>query len=228
MIALLSIPNTGTWFTLNLLLLHPEINYHIDYNSGFFGIGRKELNRYKFKYIGLKDNVDKIIYRRHIMGPKTHGDIDLLCMGHKAIIPMRDPLASLISKKNRNPIEPAYEHVEAFEYIATSPWAQKSFFFPIDTDEFKSDEKSRHGLALDLFDSFLNIPIDNINDLYIWAKENEPKNAMEDYPERQAYLNGDIERATAKCKGEFEYLKSKKNVLIPFLKQLGYKDLMWW
>jgi len=227
MIALLSVPNTGTWFTLNLIQSHEAVEEKvISYNAGFFGIGRREITRTNFRYgdTGCVD-WDKTVYYRHILGNRTHGEIDITCMGHKAVIPMRDPLASLISRKYRNPLEPMYEHVDAFEYVATSPHAQNSFIFPIDTPDFKRSWTHRKQAAENLFN---HIGLEPPESVHQWAVDNEPKNSMGHYIERDAYLQGEIETATRNCKGEFEYLKSKSDVLMPWLQDLGYKDLIWW
>jgi len=224
MIALLTIPNTGTWFITELLKLHPDIRHIIEYNAGFFGIGRMEITRSLFSYDPEMD-YSKALYRRHIFGNSTHGEIDLICMGHKTIIPMRDPLASLISRKHRNPLEPMYEHIDAFVYAATSPHINNSFIMPIDTDNFKSSDRNRFFVALDMF-KFVGLDIPT--GLNQWARDNAPKNAMGAYEQKKAYDNGDLSTATTQCRGELEYLKSKENILRPWLNRLGYGQLMWY
>jgi hypothetical protein len=223
MIALLSVPNTGTWFTLELLKLSPQIEHVVDYNRGFWGLFRKEYTREILKYDEVPD-LHSVIYRRHILGNKSHGDIDLICTGHNSVIPFRDPLASLISRRNRNPLQPQYEHIDALEYVATSPHILSSFIFPIDTDEFKTNWVHRVNLAECLY-TFCGL--DKI-EFGVWAKENEKKNAMPEYPEQEAYLNGDIKAATKKCYGEYLYLKSKEKTIRPFMEHVGYKSAIWW
>lgn len=223
MIALLSVPNTGTWFTLELLKLSPQIQHVIDYNRGFWGLFRKEYTREILKYDEVPD-LSTVVYRRHILGNKTHGDIDLICSGHKAVIPFRDPLASLISRKNRNPLQPQYEHIDAFEYVATSPHISNSFVFPIDTPEFVSDWGYRLKMAKGLY-GHVGLAEINFTD---WAVGNEKKNAMPAYDEQAAYLYGDIEAATVKCRGEFLYLKSKEDTIRPFMEKIGYQNAIWW
>lgn len=224
MIALLSAPNTGTHYTLNLLNLSGQITDCIDAPHAYWGIGRKEICRFDLQYNIPKDH-NKIIYQSHILDKTTHRECDLIAIGHKAITPMRDPLASLISRKHRNPAEPMYTHIDAFEYIATSPWIEQSFIFPIDTYWYESNWKYRLSRAEEMYAfAGLNTP----DSLELWAKDNQAHNSMGLYPEHEAYLRRDVRSATVKCVGEFEYLKSKKDILIPFLQKLGYEDLIWW
>ena len=225
MIVIACAPYTGTWFTLNLLQLNPLLNNVVDHNSSCFGIFRKEKNKDQLEYTKINYNLTHVIYYRKIIDKKTHGEIDLLCMGHKVIVPMRDPLLSIISSKKRKPLKPAYDNIDAFEYLATSLYAKKSFFFPIDTHKFKTCSMEREEIAKKMFD-FVNIFYpDNLTQ---WAKENKFKNCMKPYLEKQEYEKGNIGKATKNCKDELDYLKSKKTILIPFLKKLGYKDLLWW
>jgi hypothetical protein len=225
LIALLTVPNTGTHYILNLLNLSNQITAHISTTEAYWGVGRREMSRFVLRYKPLPEDHSKIVYQSHILDRPTHREMDLIAMGHKAVIPMRDPLSSLISRKNRNPEEPMYHHVDAFEYVATSPWIAKSFIFPIDTKGFKSNWKFRQSMGRALF-NYCNLDIPK--QLEVWAKDNEHKNTMGKYNEKLCYLDGNLKDATAKCVGEFEYLKSKKDVIIPFLKRLGYEDLMWW
>lgn len=223
MIALLSVPNTGTWFTLELLKLSPKIEHVVDYNSGFWGLFRKEYARENLVYEDVPD-LDRVIYRRHILGNRTHGEIDLICSGHCSVIPFRDPLASLISRRNRNPLQPQYEHIDAFDYVATSPHIASSFLFPIDTDEFKSNWIHRKNLAECLF-VFCGLEYVDFTD---WAKSNEKKNAMPKYDEQAAYMDGDLKAATKNCYGEFLYLKSNEKTIRPFMERIGYSSAIWW
>lgn len=223
MITLISIPNTGTWFVLNFLMRHDQINKAISYEEGFFGIFRNEITRTTFEY--QAGDIESSVYRRHILGTRTHGEIDLLCIGHKAVIPMRDPLASLITSKSRNPLEPMYEHIDAFEYVATSPHVNRSFIFPIDTPEFIGSYESRLSQGLSLLKYCGLGPCGHVSD---WARENTPQNTIGEYPEKSAYRDGNIVGATKGCMGEFVYLKSKQRVLRPFLEGLGYENLIWW
>lgn len=223
MIALLSVPNTGTWFTLELLKLSPEIQHVVDYSRGFWGIFRQEHTREILKY-GPVPDLRSVIYRRHILGNKTHGNIDLLCIGLKAVIPFRDPLASLISRRNRNPLQPQYEHIDAFEYVATSPHVWESCVFPIDTKEFKEDWQYRRAQAKNLF-AWCGLKQVDFTE---WAKANKKKNAMPQYDEQVAYLDGDLDGATKMCRGEYLYLKSKEATIRPFMEKVGYSEAIWW
>lgn len=224
MIGLLSAPNTGTHFTLDLLKMSPEIGPVIDYNRGFWGIFRKEITRHDLRYEDVPDDLSKVVYRRHILGKECHGDIDLLCIGLKVVIPFRDPLASLISRRNRNPGIPFYDHIDALEYIAVSPHVANSFVFPIDTEDFKSFWQHRRKLAKDMF-LFCNLrPIE----MTVWAKDNEKQNAMPEYYAKAAYDDGDVKAATKGCYGEYLYLKSKEDVIRPFMERMGYRSAIWW
>jgi hypothetical protein len=223
MITLLSIPNTGTWFLLDFFMQHSQIDRTISFEEGFWGIGRNEITRSSFEYENV--NTERSVYRRHILGNKTHGEIDLLCIGHKAVIPMRDPLASLITRKARNPLDPMYEHIDAFEYVATSPHVSRSFIFPIDTPEFVESFDYRFDQGLDLLKYCDLSPDGYVTD---WARWNKPQNTIGKYPEKDAYNAGELAGATKGCVGEFLYLKSKESVLRPFLEGLGYENLIWW
>jgi hypothetical protein len=224
LIALLTVPNTGTWFLQNLIASSPDVVKTVNQNQCYFGVMRREINRHNFKY-EPKCNIDHVLYQRHITGKQTHGEIDLLAIGHRAVIPMRDPLSSLISRKHRNPQVPMYEHVDAFEYCATSPWINNSFVFPIDTPSFKGSAYHRLDMARRMFE---HLKIREPANLVSWAKDNEPKNSMGGYEQKDAYACGDLGCATSCCVGEFEYLKSKRDVLVPWLIDLGYEDLIWW
>lgn len=225
MIILLTPQNTGTHYIVDFLLKHSKIKRIVSEVDWLYGVGRNKLNRkipaYKYNQINEKE----CVLKKHIFGMDSHKISDLLCMAHQCIITFRDPLASIISRKNRNPGESFFFHVDAFEYIATSPYAQKALIIPIDTPEFQQNVSVRFDVGVGILEH-CNLGYEDF--VYDWATENKHQNSMGDYPEKQAFESGDLNTAISKCKKEYEYLKSKEDVIKPFMKKIGYKSSLWW
>ena len=240
MIFVPTLPQSGTWFVLRLL---EKCGFKIEFtgdiveNKKIIGNSDKvALSTHIFPFYyqapafketfpsyGGHPSTDYVVRKLH-MGM---AGIELLTRLHKTIIPIRDPLACLLTREARAPQLRHFYIIDGFlEVIKRYQDHSNVFFFPVDLYKEHIDRES---LVL----KFLNhckvdYSIDHtgiIEYIKAWKKENSAANKF-----REPYEAGDIEKLE-KMMGdhwaEVEYLKIHSGTIKPFLTKLGYGELLW-
>jgi len=184
-----------------------------------------------------------LVFQEHLrLDPTTRNRIDrtqvLIATVTPTVIPVRDPLASLISYQVRADeagriSETGFaprSHVEVWVSLAQT-WEKilKNFghiqFMPWDLlglgDRFECAEKLV-GISTDLG---LRDALPSMR----CAREIIHNNDLGPYPLKEAYQEEDLDTIREGVSGgAVNLLISKRGLIIPFLKSLGYSDLMWW
>jgi len=222
--------HTGTWTTIAWLARHDQVKGLmlstdvVDVLAGKPTIDQlQESGSYHQKFH------QSMVYHEHVR--PDHWSDDQMCrtqlvmaMTNPTVIPIRDPLSSLISYQNRASLQ-GREGTEGFlpmEHVIDR-WVMMAKVFDIlrENVEFicwdlingDPDELCRIALALGITEG-----------QYLGAIIN---NSMGDYPLKKAYQDGDRESLSQQVDG-FQCLVDREELLRPFLERLGYSDLVWW
>ena len=142
------------------------------------------------------------------------------------VIPIRDVLASVISRKRRFPDKPATSIIDGFIVIAKLLNELNPFYFPIDLYE-KPKDRERLLISLEKYLGKRFVDVNNITKwefAEIWWPENVGTASFE---LKQAYELGETEYLKHVIPEEWEYLIKKQSILQPFFEKLGYKNLLW-
>jgi hypothetical protein len=242
MIFVPTLPQSGTWFVLKLL---EKCGFKLEFTGDI--VDNKKIIEDKekvalsthifpfyyqaspfkevFPHYGGHPTTDYVVRKLH-MGM---AGIELLTRLHKTIIPVRDPLACLLTREARAPQLRHFYIVDGFlEVIKRYENHPNVIFFPVD---MYGDFQSRRDLIIRTLD---HVGIKTIGNEKIicdtakeWKKENTAENRF-----RIPYAHGAIDQLKDMLKekwAEVEYLKIHGGTIKPFLKRLGYDtgSLIW-
>jgi hypothetical protein len=143
------------------------------------------------------------------------------------IIPTRDPLLALLTAQIRNPGVSHSYIINGFVALAELCQKHNIFVVPIDLYSYKSP-MVRYNLLRGLFD-YLGFPYEP--NIAIWAMEWPVFNtvgARLSKGIKNHYYSRNIQKVIESIPGDYGLLLSKEPILKPFLKNLGYEDLLWW
>ncbi len=212
-----TVQHTGTWFTLRMLEASPDVTGVILW---------RELREtgYKLPKAGAwilhthlgNEHCDEPEQR--IKGcVQTDGELELWFRAFPSIVPIRDPLAALVTRQARAP-ELVHTHiVEGFRRLAATP--ATPFYFPID---IYRNSDVRFKLAGELF-GVLGLRMCPIERIRRWR----PENSVGSNDLKRAYAAGDLDRLQSAFPKSFAYLMEHRNVIQPFLERIGYRGLAW-
>lgn len=152
--------------------------------------------------------------------PSFHGVfLQQLMSLYKTVIPIRDPLRSLLTRQNRHPKLDHRYLIDGFKALAR---CHDVFFFPVDLFEKYEDRRS---LLVRLFE-FLELEVPKyVNEV---AKSWVPANTSGHYEMKDWYNAKDAKKIEKIIPEEYEWLRKNISILKPFLESLGYRNLMWW
>ena len=221
--------HTGTWFAIRLLE-HFLGEVHLikaikHYEAFLHGHPRKWAQRMDAGHFNIPEQVK--LSQTHFHVCKTEPEIQRLIDDNKTIIPVRDPMLSLITREKRHPeLNPHYPWVTQFDRFVDLAEHPNCFFFPIDL--YKSADEKKV-LVRNLLDY---VGVTDINDVWLnnfvkkWtpvnltaANNNIQKNLV------APYQNGELDKLHARFKKSYEFLIKNDNIK-KFLKTMGY-DLPW-
>ncbi len=243
MIFVPTLPQSGTWFVLRLL---EKCGYQIKF-AGDIIMNDRILDMEKFS-TALSTHIFPFYYQgspfkealpsyggnpvQDYIVRKYHmcmGSIQLLASMYKTIIPIRDPLACLLTREARAPQLRHFYIVDGFlEVIKRFADNPNVYFLPVD---LYSDADNRRGLIRRiLIDCGIGVWGKNkeaIDKTAIeWKRENiTPNNRF-----REPYEKGDISKIKEMLGSkwaEVEHLKNHNGTIMPFLRNLGYGELLW-
>jgi hypothetical protein len=221
-----TIQHTGTWFLLNFLQnFTPNLIENL-------GCMKKEGRISKPVIIHPHFPIRGELGKEEIETSKTMsvGEIYILSKIFKTIIPIRDPMAAILTREARHPELRHFYIVDAFLQVATRFVGNPNVkFFPIDL--YKTFEERRKLLI-----SIVNhcqINPDLHGDLIdTFARKWKVKNKTPSNRFKKLYIGKDLSRLEFLLGpkwAEIEYLKRQGGVIAPFLFNLGYSggDLLW-
>lgn len=227
-----TIPHTGTWFVLRFLeRFVPNI---VEAKNTGGRITEPTILHTHFPVINYLDIHYKpnYPYIRTEKNPKslTYDAIELMISLFKTVIPIRDPLAAILTREARHPELRHFFIVDGFIEASRYLGHPNVMFFPIDLYE---DWKDRKKLLIKLA-RHCRFDVTQLWDYYEqmakdWNPENDtPNNRFKILYESKDI--GGIEFLLGPKTAEIEYLKNQAATILPFLAKLGYTkgDLDLW
>jgi len=146
-----------------------------------------------------------------------------LCNFFKTVIPVRDPMAAILSRETRHPQFRHFYIVDGFAALATEFAKHPNVkFFPVDMTD---DVDIRRKLLVDVLTHCEIDPAPHGSFLDEFAEKWEPKNATPGNKYAELYRAGDMEQIRLLLGpkwAEIEYLKNMAAIIMPFLGGLGY------
>ena len=175
-----------------------------------------------------EDPIQEYIVRKNKL---SIGGIKLLCNMYKTIIPIRDPLASLLTREARAPNLRHFYIVDAYVEVArTLSRCLNVMFLPVDLN---LRYKERRNLLRKVVQHCGFNPDEHSEAINVVAKYWEKENVTPNNRFHKPYAEGDfdtIREWLGQKWAEVVHLKNFGAILVPFLSSLGYnekKTLLW-
>lgn len=135
--------------------------------------------------------------------------------GMKVVVPVRDPLLSLISRQERHPDLDHTYIVKGF----TGLGKLRATFIPVDLNRDRKELLT--GVLNEAGLGWAKYADD-------WVTSWPRKNSRKDYPLMDLYKKGDLGAIRKQIPMSLALLQSKESEIRPFLESQGYENLMWW
>lgn len=249
MIFCLSQQHTGTWSTLAWVRDHKQVRGLVTFSHLFDALERREAVVHPMESGDLKARWHPtMVYHEHVRPDRIdpfriHRSQVLLASMTPTVIPIRDPLAALISyqvraEMNGGPgFDPIGQHIEGWLRLAETARTVLAEFGHI---KFlcwdlagEMDRTGRYiylreiardlGLTKGLLGEIGDGPSAQCGVKVI------RNNDLGSYPLKVAYQARDTAALRAGiAEGAFDYLALRERELRPFLEGLGYRNLLWW
>ncbi len=184
------------------------------------------------------------VYHEHVrrddrFGTKMARTQIVLAWAHPTIIPLRDPLAAVLSYHHRAIVSgqigtdlfrPIEDVVERWVLLAENEERFGDFpnihYLAWDLPAIESRRPSREGARIRSIGLWATAQAVGLNDPAPSQAGLPRENASDPYPLRQAYEDGDLDcLRTIRAVG---HLIAAESILRPFLERRGYRDLLWW
>lgn len=202
-----SVNHTGTWFLLRFLSSFPSSG-GTELLEVHDALARNAINERSIMYFHVGGVPDMWDWFEHLR--------DRL----PVLVPLRDPMQALITRQARHPFLDHSYQVDAFVKIATSDHGLA--FVPVDCEE--QDRLSV--LTRAVTTSGWCLPNSHIE---TWASSWPVHNSVGcNTAEKQWYRDGNKTGLRSTLSVEIDALLNSRDILIPFLKKQGYKELPWW
>lgn len=243
-----SVQHTGTQFVCGMLVDSYMESYkshliHLWMNgANTFQLTNKQNNKYVNSFAALVYEIENIaktsdvtVIQAHLGGyepsfvPMVF--IQELMTRYPTVIPMRDPLLSLITQWVRHPEADALHNMIGFSFLCDFGG---SFYLPVDLYKSKGRRERRKKLK-ELFE-YVNISVKKeVLDYCVgwpWigstltSEKSEKVKRLKKLLEY--YENDNLRKIIEIIPDGYKFLKSIEYKLKPFLMQLGYTDLLWW
>ena len=221
--------HTGTWFVIEFLRQHPQIATVILYPSQLPTRCTIEEWLVDHHKVCLEDQ--KVLLHAHTRKDFPSFLDDFHVLEGKApqnpIVPLRDPLRSIITRQIRHPDKIHKHIVDGFLEVTKM---KDAFFLPVDLPK-STDERTE---ALRGMCRHVGIRND-CNYIDIIAEQWTPTNTTNtdwtkvEYEHLKTNFNQKRFKKLVNTFSEtYEYLKEHQSTLQPFLEKLGYKSLIWY
>jgi len=230
-----TVPHSGTWFLLELFKTNPLL-HNVELGFVMFKEDHRSLEKRNVIHTHLHGN-DHVLENLATKRGKMHDKLgrnfyrdfnmplmDAMVKQFATVVPVRDPLASIVSRHRRHPeFAPHNYMIEGWLHVIRK-WARDDIFYvPIDT-ELSAEERSI--LLNHMCDHCALKPWSAVEK---WAEKWTRKNVTALRPEfAERYKAGDVDWIRKTFPNEWAQLVEYRGVLQPFLETLGYKDLLWW
>lgn len=227
-----SVQHTGTWFVLKFL---ERFGFKINTATEIFGGGGNiEEPTVLQAHFPISNDLNSTIETAPplTLSPISMNGIILLSKLFKTVIPIRDPLAAILTREARHPELRHFYIVDGFIQMAKSLAGNSNvMFLPIDLMKHAGNKRD---LLIRIL-KHCNVPIEHeqeeiVNEVAnIWKPENiTPNNRFNSLYEKKNMSK--IEFLLGPKVAEVEYLKNQAAIILLFMSSLGYtkEDLDLW
>lgn len=218
---IISVQHTGTWRLLNWLRTHPDLNHFaFIHNLGRLSAGEMDDNPHKEslapcgRWQLLHEHLG---YTDCQWNWKSFDEYGPFSFPYPAIVPLRDPLQSLITRHRRQPELYPHEDLLASWRHLVRPEYMGWNFVPIDPWDPSRLESALLAAGLGENPDWLRT-----------LDPSEKANTCGDYPLKTAYENGDLKYIYQQMPLTLMALKRHESKLRRFLESQGYRDLIWY
>lgn len=248
----LSVQHTGTWTAISWLTAHDNVVGFLQEKHVNEVIAGKPIVHQIEEY-SLKSSFDPLmVYHEHIRlederrfksgfrpdlwWERNVAPSQMIFIGtHPTLIPIRDPLASLITYQKWG---------ERDGRIGTSAFSPEAHInnwcgLAVGWENIKLFAHCRflcwdllNGSPLEIEEHLLGISeslgLQDPKPSADWS-DGRLINTAGEYPLKSAYIDRNVGRVRkGLSEGGFDLLQGRESILRPFLEELGYSDLMWW
>jgi len=230
-ILVFSIQHTGTWFAINFLTKHSNVSELCEIKIG------RELFTGQLYDANYPEHLTHFLFHHHagLGAPISDDDAratqwlltyPLICT-YPTVIPLRDPLLSLISRQTRHPDRQHHYIVQAMTQLFKLHPANNNtmaFFLPVDKLQSASFAGRQHTLKLLLM--HMGLPQEDWVDEFAadWPVFNSQRG-----PLHELYEQGDLDGLRdAGLASEILMLREHEDEIRPLMEQFNYKDLLWY
>lgn len=222
LILLASVPHSGTIFMQEFIERHSAIGNTTGLAQVMKNTSGGLENPYRAQR-GLVPGTTNLVWS-HI----EHYTLDALrayCFHVPTVIPVRDPLLSIVTRKKRRPEAHHVWMVENWLILRTFIWPyETAAYYPVDLENQKPYAERRKSLLQ--IAEHCGLEPENYMDEY--AQKFAPANTRGEYELKTMYKEGDFEQLKLHLKPEIQQLQANEGVLRPMLEEIGYENLMWW
>ncbi len=212
-----SVQHTGSWFAIDFLRKHsnvtgkPVLCKQIR-DEGHFPVLAGLRKTVVHFHINLKEGAE-FTYPETLTNLVNH---------HGAIVPIRDPLRAIITRNARHPDLNHNYIVDGFLWLARAykEMPDKFCFIPIN---LPIDRQRTMREVLE----FADLPYEPYVQKYAKQWRAPPYNVSRNTPAKTAYLLGNDWTVSNLLPEPWAYLHEHADEIAPFLRGLGYRDLMW-
>lgn len=233
-----SIPSTGTWFVVHMLANHPAINGWtmlqelVAIAGGAEGTAQKCHTGVPGDLIEPSLSEGTNVIQRHVAlvdcsWAKLSDEMIGMLASLPCLIPLRDPLLSLITQYQKAP-----QRDHSADVIVWRPFVEVLLkiervanlsFLPLDVLD-THESRLIHLMAV-----FNTLQIPNDDFAADWADQwPTTYNSRGDYVMKQKYYARDIGYLSRTLGDAWTELQRGEEILRPFLERHGYKKLLWW
>lgn len=238
-----SVHHTGTWFTVAFLLSHPDIKGFVQLKNIENLIVSDEGQEHSIvtghpeekisEDINTNENGINILQSHILFKDSGHPEMELsqqaLILSLPCIIPLRDPLLSLVTRHQRQPHQSHLRLISEWAVLVRflnniSP-VKKPFFLPLDLMGKEKPQKRSDRLS-GAFSVAGVIPNGHTEH---WSRQwSSGYNSRGDYDLKKRYFEKDVGYLRRTFPDEFTELKRHENLLRPFFDKQGYPSLLWY
>ncbi len=222
-ILLTSSPNTGLHFLRAFFKSFAQVTNEVELDD----IASSPLQFKTPSTAGFDPKTTNLIYGQVHEGNLSY--IENLSQWYPCIVPVRDPLASLITQKQRSPNSSAAWILDRWKLIVTS-FPENVKYAVLDTPGAGEKDWRLHTLAV--VASYVEVLWSHNTEgvMNTWANTWPMLkfNSQGVYPAKLALWEGDLDYIKVFLGDDYKILEDAREWLKPFLEAVGYEKLIWW
>ena len=210
-----SAQHTGTWFALDFLLWHSAVSRVVELHKLDGELLPKDVLH--FHLVGSSE----VSYVHPLDEEKCWSVVEAakLIEQTRTVIPIRDPLAALVTRQERHP-ELSHRHI--VDAYADFSLLKTACMLPVD---LPTTYEERLALLITTLEK-LDLEVEPY--VLRYARDWKPQNTRGEYKLKRLYEENELADVEKMLGDDFDYLLSQAPAIIPFLKGLGYTNLPWW